>query len=249
MTDAEKQFRIIICDDDPSDANLIASEVDRIMHSASVRVCYSGDDLMTEVRDYDVVLLDIEMPETNGLTVAGKLRRRFKGVVIIFVTAIKDYVFDAFKVDAFRYLVKPIDRQELTEVLFAATERREENIRNSLPVAKSGQPIAEQGHLLVTSGGQHIAVAFSDLVYAEIFNRIVILHLVNGDSIEYYGKISDLEKLAGSDFYRCHRSYLVNLGFIKRYDSDQIILSEGIVAIAKSKYSDFVKHYMEYLKK
>ena len=249
MGDDKKSFQILVCDDDKNDALTIASEVESILQKNIARVFLSWEEMMDAVRDHDIVLLDIEMPGADGLTVARKLRHRAKGVVIIFVTAIGDYVFDAFTVDAFRYLVKPVDRQKLAEVIFAAIKRREDDIRNSFPELRSGQPIAESGHLLVTSGGQHIAVAFSDLVYAEIYNRIVILHLENGDDIEYYGKISDLEKLAGNGFFRCHRSYLINLGYIRRYDSEKITLQRGTVSVAKAKYADFVKRYMEFLKK
>lgn len=249
MKTENKDFQILICDDDISDARIVASEAESIIKDSVIRVCLSGAELFDQVRDYDIVLLDIEMPELDGLTVARKIRRKAKGVVIIFVTAIRDYVFDAFKVDAFRYLIKPIERKELTEVLFAAIERRNDNVKNALPAVRSGEPVAQRGHLLVTSGGQHIAVALSDIIYAEIYNRIIILHMVNGDNIEYYGRISDLEKLVGNDFYRCHRSYLINYRFIRRYDSESITMQCGKVTIAKSKYPDFVKGYMAYLKK
>lgn len=250
MTKNSALLRVVICDDEASAALELAAKVARVMPKADIATYNSGEELLSKCNDYDIVLLDIEMPKTDGMTVAKRLRREHTGIVIIFVTAIKDYVFEAFTVDAFRYLVKPVRGADLAEVLYAAEERRNELIKSALPPIHSGQlPAVESGHLLVTSGGQHITVAFDKIAYAEVYNRIVILHLSDGERIEYYGRMSDLEKLAGKDFFRCHRSYLVHFSYVVRYDALSITLTAGTAAMSKKKYPEFVRRYMEYLKK
>ena len=99
--------------------------------------------------------------------------------------------------------------------------------------------------LLITRGGEHITVNLGELVYAEVFERKVILHTVDAD-IEYYGKMKELEEKAGDDFYRTHRSFLVNFGYIRKYDATTVYLERGQALMAKQNYQSFVKSYFGY---
>lgn len=78
-----------------------------------------------------------------------------------------------------------------------------------------------------------------------MFNRKVIIHTVNGDT-EYYGNLSNLEKKAGEDFFRTHRSYLIHFRFVHRYDAASVTMEKGTVLIAKQNYPEFVKQYLKY---
>lgn len=99
--------------------------------------------------------------------------------------------------------------------------------------------------LLVQTGGQHIFVRLEEIVYAEVFNRKIMLHTLDGD-IEYYGKMKELEEKAGENFYRPHRAYLVNLAFVRKYDAATIYLEKGQALMAKQNYPEFVKRYLRY---
>ena len=127
----------------------------------------------------------------------------------------------------------------LREVLSKATEPLAERQSKEAPDAKKAPD------LIVTTGGKHIAVKFSDIVYAEVFNRKVMLHTMDAD-IEYYGKLGELKKQAGEEFYRPHRAYLVNFAFIRKYDATTIYLEKGQALMAKQNYQDFVKCYLRY---
>lgn len=83
------------------------------------------------------------------------------------------------------------------------------------------------------------------IVYAEVFNRKVVIHKLD-DEIEYYGKMSDLEAVAGDSFFRPHRAYLVNFKYVEKYDATTIYLEKGSALMAKQNYPDFVKKYMKY---
>ena len=87
--------------------------------------------------------------------------------------------------------------------------------------------------------------AVEDIVYAEVFNRKVVIHKLD-DEIEYYGKMSDLEAVAGDSFFRPHRAYLVNFKYVEKYDATTIYLEKGTALMAKQNYPDFVKKYMKY---
>lgn len=103
----------------------------------------------------------------------------------------------------------------------------------------------EMPSLMVTTGGKHVAVNLEDIVYAEVFDRKVILHTMDAD-IEYYGKMKELEEKAGDEFYRTHRSFLVNFDFIRKYDATTVYLEKGQAHMARQNYREFVKQYLRY---
>ena len=226
-------MRIAICDDEEEVRAMLAEKVRRLYPAAELALYSSGGELLMAPPP-DIVLLDIQMPGPNGMDTAKLLRQNAKDAAIIFVTALEDYVFEAFDVGALHYLVKPFDGRKLTEVLARAVRQWKDRQRQT-----------EKPTLMVTRAGEHIAVPIEDIVYAEVFNRKVILHTLDSD-IEYYGKMKELEKKAGCDFYRPHRAYLVNFRFIRRYDAATIYLEKGQALMAKQNYQDFVKSYLRY---
>ncbi len=100
--------------------------------------------------------------------------------------------------------------------------------------------------ILVRQGSVSAAVAVSSIVYAEVFNRKVTLHTVNGD-LEYYGKLTELSEQVGDGFYRTHRAYLVNLDYVEKYDGTTIWLEQGTAPVSKKQFAGFVKQYMHYI--
>ena len=146
-------------------------------------------------------------------------------------------MFQAFDVGAFHYIVKPIDDIKFKEVLHRAIEEwNAKKLTNQEP---------EEKYLMINNGGVHIKVTIDDIVYAEVFNRKVVIHKLN-ETIEYYGKMSDLENVAGNSFFRPHRAYLINFKYVEKYDATTIYLEKGTALMAKQKYPEFVKKYMKY---
>ena len=180
------------------------------------------------------------MPGRNGMETARELRKKGKKMMIIFVTAMEEYVFQAFDVGAFNYLVKPIDDGKLTAVLHRAVE---EWSTRSMEVQEP-----EEKYLMINNGGVHIKVRLEDILYAEVFNRKVVIHKKN-ERIEYYGKMSELEALTGDSFFRPHRAYLINFKYVEKYDASTIYLEKGSVLMAKRRFPEFVKKYMKYIQR
>ena len=232
-------MKIGICDDEKDIREMLRDKVRSLYPDSAILMYTSGEELLAGELP-DVLLLDIQMQGKSGIETAEELRRIDRQLIIIFVTAIEDYVFQAFDVAAFHYLVKPFSDEKFSEVLQKAAMQYAD--RKNL---ESGYTKKEKPNLLITSKGKHITVNFEDIVYAEVFDRKVIIHTLNED-IEYYGKLKDLEKKAGDDFYRPHRAYLVNFNFIRKYDAVTIYLEKGQVLIAKQNYQDFVKSYLRY---
>ena len=232
-------MKIGICDDEKEIRELLQNKVKSLYPSADILLYTSGEELLAGELP-DILLLDIQMQGKSGLETAKELRLIDRQLIIIFVTAIEDYVFQAFDVDAFHYLVKPFSDEKFSEVLRKAAMQFTD--RKNL---ESGYTKKEKPNLLITTGGKHITINLEDIVYAEVFNRKVIIHTMN-ENIEYYGKLKVLEEKAGDNFYRPHRAYLVNLEHVEKYDAANIYLTKGSVLMAKQKFPEFVKRYLKY---
>ena len=226
-------MQIAVCDDEKEIRALFTQQIRKLYPGAGLLLYESGEELLLSDEEPDILLLDIQMPGKNGMETAKELRRKNKQVIIIFVTALDDFVFEAFDVGAFHYLVKPFDDRKFAEVLHNATEQSKNRKKPEMP------------SLLINTGGKHITVNLEDLVYAEVFDRKLILHTMDAE-IEYYGKMKELEEKVGNEFFRTHRSYLVNFGFIRKYDATTVYLEKGQALMAKRKYQKFVEQYLRY---
>lgn len=233
-------MQIAICDDEKGIRELIGNKVRHVCPEAEIRLFASGEELLLAGSQADILFLDIQMQGRDGMETARELRKKGKDTLLIFVTAIEDCVFQAFDVGAFHYLVKPIDSQKFEEVLRSAVQQWHSK--------ELGEPRAEEKYVMVTNRGIHSKVLLGDIVYAEVFNRKVVIHKMDSD-IEYYGKMSELENVAGEDFFRTHRAYLVNFKYVEKYDAATIYLEKGTALMAKQKFPDFVKNYMKYNQK
>lgn len=233
-------MRIAVCDDEKEIRDMFAEKIKRLCPEAELALYQSGEELLLADKLPDIVLLDICLPGRDGMETAAELRKKSRESVIIFVSALEDYVFQAFDVGAFHYLVKPFDDRKFEEVLRHAVEQAEDRRRGEPAGGRKGK-----SSLVITAGGKHIAVNPADIVYAEVYDRKVIIHTLDSD-IEYYGKMKELEKMAGEEFYRPHRAYLVNFNFIRKYDASTIWLERGQALMAKQNYRDFVQCYLRY---
>lgn len=197
----------------------------------------SGRTLFLSGKSYDIVFLDICLEKESGIAVAGKIREISENTVLIFVTGTKDYVFQAFDVAAFHYLLKPLDPQKFAQVFSRAVKeagKRGKEEATEIFVAKTRKrtcPIPKSGIYYVESRGKK----------AEIHT--------DRETVELYASLNSLEAELGAGFYRSHRGYLVNLAHVSEYRHDSILLDNGeTVYLAKEKYQEFVKAYMRYLK-
>lgn len=229
-------MQIAICDDDVKMQEILKTMLNRICRDNGIPcqiLCYSSGEEMLDAEEPEILFLDIQMPGKDGMEIAEELRRRQWDTILIFVTALPEYVYEAFDVGAFHYLVKPFQEEKLRKVFFKALGQYGKRERQAV--------------VLIKQGGISTAVPVENIIYAEVFNRKITLHTTDG-TLEYYGKLTELSQQVGDSFYRTHRAYLVNLKYVEKYDAATIWLEQGTALVSKKQFPGFVKQYMHYIK-
>lgn len=229
-------MNIAICDDEKIILEKIKSLVEKEKPDGHIESFVTGEELLASETNFDVIFLDIQMDGMNGIEAARALRRRHEDTVLIFVTAIREYVFEAFDVAAFHYLLKPIEERKFMAVFERAQREAEKQKRRGLE------------SVFIKAGSRNITLSQSRILYIENRAKKLAIHTAT-EVLEIYAAMRALEEQLGRSFYRCHRGYLVNMAYIAEYGKDSITLNNGErIYLAKEKYNEFVKAYMRYLR-
>ena len=120
-------MRIAICDDEKEIRDILYQKIKKICSGAEIFLYQSGRELLSSDTPPDICLLDIQMSDPNGMETAKEFRKTNKKAILFFVTALDNYVFDAFDVGAFHYLLKPFDDAKFDEVIKSALIQYHEN--------------------------------------------------------------------------------------------------------------------------
>lgn len=235
-------IKIAICDDEPNTRTYLSSLIKAQPCPCEIVEYASSDDFLADYQEIDLLFLDIELdPDClDGMALARKIREKTLGTqpVIIFVTGYERYVFDAFDVGAFQYLLKPVDEEKFAQVFARAVER-----------IMSRREHPQRGPVLtLQSASTSKTIPLDSIYYIESSDHKVVLHLKDG-VFSYYAKIRDLELELQNRFFRIHKGYLVNLSYIDGYSKTEVTLTSGEkLLLSKYKYQDFVKAYLHFLK-
>ena len=230
-------IEIAVCDDEEIIIERITDLIKKQNTDCHIESFQAGNELLAAKRRFDLIFLDIQMDGINGIETAKAVREYDRKAVIIFVTAVKEYVFEAFDVGAFHYLLKPIGEEKFAEVFEnAVREVRERQIQKETPT------------LFIKTKNKSYTFNQSEIIFIESMSRKAAIHTAK-NTLEVYAVMNELQQELGNSFYRCHRGYLVNMDHIAEYSSDMIEMDNGErVYLAKEKYQEFVKEYMRYLR-
>ena len=231
-------IRIAICDDEKHMSDHIramASDFFRKKNSEiQLRTFLSGEELLNYDGQIDILFLDIQMNGVDGLETARKLRAgKFRGF-LIFITVLKEMVFQSFEVQAYDYLVKPVDEKQFGKTM----ERLYASMQN-----------ASEDSLLVQQGYEGRIVPKDEIVFFEVIDRKIYLNLASGEIIDYYERIENLETKLDGHFFRCHRSYLINLKHLKGYKNGTAYMDNGKeVPVSRLRSKEFSSVVLQYMK-
>ncbi|HHY59859.1 MAG TPA: response regulator transcription factor [Clostridia bacterium] len=167
---------------------------------------------LIEALDYAVLFLDIDMPGFTGLELAQKIKERDKAPLVVFITAHEEFALDAFAVDAVDYLLKPIDPARLAKTVQKIQEIM--SLRSSTPKNHEAERKTGSAHLgliPVEFQGKTILLAEENIVYVHASNDYTYIKTARERYLTRF-TLKELEQRLNPDqFYRCHRSYLVNI--------------------------------------
>ncbi|MGN0458161.1 MAG: LytR/AlgR family response regulator transcription factor [Eubacterium sp.] len=231
-------MKIAICDDDSVQLKYINSLAEKWSsisgEKAIISLFTNADKLLFDYTPgcFDVLLLDIQMEGENGISLAKRIRGFNDNASIIFITAVSDYVFDGYDVGAIQYLLKPVDEAKLFECLNTALKKAPDKKR-----------------IILESEQSSTAVTIDDIIYLEAFSHKTKVVLINKEFFTNES-ISSIEKRLGSDFYKCHRSYIVNIkhiNSIKKYDA---VTDNGLsVPVSRRLYNDFNNAFITFYRR
>lgn len=234
-------IKIAICDDEKNIRTYLSSLIRKQKRECEIIEYASADEYLSDTKEYDLLFLDIELnssaSDIDGMNMAKQIRKRgfIKQPIIIFVTGFEKYVYDAFDVGAFQYLLKPVDEEKFANVFNRAVEQ----------ILSDAEK--QKKKLVIQYANASMTIPLEDIYYIESQNHKVIIHTKNEEP-EYYAKIGDLEKELQGQFFRIHKGYLVNLSYVDEYNKTEMVLTNGDkLLISKYKYSDFVKAYLRYM--
>lgn len=182
----------------------------------------------------DLLLLDIEMRGINGMELAKRLRSNGDMLPIVFITGYSDYISEGYDVEALHYLLKPVSKEKLFAVLDKYVEKRS---------VKADELLIE-----TTDGATHISV--DRITYIEAFGRKTAVHLSDNTVIDCTMNISKFSAMQVNGFVSSHRSYIVNLRYVRSIGKTEIALDNGtIIPLSRRLYKDVNEKFIQFYTK
>lgn len=231
--------KIVLCEDELSQQKSIKGYIEKIFESRNeeydLLIYGNGENL---IKDYpenvDIFLLDIQLEEIDGMNLARKIRNMYdKNVEIIFTTSLIDYVQEGYEVRAYRYLLKPIKLDDLERHLISCFNEIERN---------------KGKELILSSKTEIFKINTADIYYIEVLKREITIHTKTSEHSINMTMDSIESKINQKNFYRCHKSYLVNLdyvGNVKQYVA--IMENKEEVPVSRYRFKEFKNVYLESL--
>lgn len=238
--------RIAICDDEAAEAALVKTYITEYTakkeHPSDISIdTYTSSVELSENicfgKEYDFYILDILMPDLNGIQLADQIRGKQNRAVIIFLSSSDDFFPQAFDVYAFQYQIKPLNKEKFYEILDRAFSLFAKETRHFLFSAKEG----------------NVRIPYSQITYVELADRMVTIYLSDGRSEQsayLRGSFEELMEplLKNKHFLQPHKSFIVNLSYVRRLDAQSFELMNGkSIPVSRKRSSDIKRAYTDYL--
>ncbi len=210
-------LRVLIADDDMAMRTIMRKIVGKVEGFVLVAEAADGQTALELVESLkpNVVFLDVEMPEMNGVACARAIQDLDPNIMIIFATAYEGYMGDAFEVYAFDYLMKPFKVERVIQTLERARERLMMRI---VPPMKPNvaAPKATGGRMMLRHREGVTFVDYEDILLVQREERSTVIYTLDGERFVTSDSLSEMEERLPKDvFFRCHKSYIINLNHIK----------------------------------
>lgn len=200
----------------------------------------SGRELLEAFENqwFDLYFLDVCLPDIDGMEIGRRIRRKDQEAVLVYVTVSRDYAFEAFGVQAFQYLQKPVDSRALFRILDTVVDMVEQKHTSRICIrTKEGL----------------VNVNISDIMYVENIARCAVYVLKNGVQVTGLCNRSSFEKSVNllkehAAFVQPHKSYFVNMNFIRSFCQRSLELDDGTqIAVSRKRFVDTKKEYLNFM--
>lgn len=227
-------LKISICDDDSTQIQGLRGLLIEWNSKVQIIAYSSAEQFMFDYSDNpcDLLLLDIEMGDMNGMELAKTLRAKGDMLPIIFITGFSEYMGDGYDVEALHYLIKPVNKDKLFAVLDRYADRHKPDSRIILP-----------------SGDESVLVAAEDIVYLEAFGKKTQLTMKDGKDIVCTCGLNAVSEKLGNGFVSCHRSYIVNISYISSISKTEVTMDSGKkIPLSRRSYDSVNRAFIDYYK-
>lgn len=231
-------MKIAICDDEEMFSSQLKEYLESYYKSMDLIIdkFKSGEEFLKRYTNmncgYDIIFLDIEMKQIDGIETAKKLRELNNDIIIIFLTSHLEFAPEGYEVNAFRFLIKPIQKEKLKNALLDVQYQIDRNKK-----------------ILIKDKDREVLLKYTDIVYIEAQNVNIKICTMNEKFLIRKTLREIEEELKGPTFFKCHRSYIVNLDFVIDYDNKIITMeNKEKISLSRNKYSDFKNSMITYLR-
>lgn len=244
-------YHVVLCDDEPNQLKALKGLLERVSFELDASLTTTAFALPSKLTTYlethpdvasqtDLFLLDVEMPGIDGITLARTIRHRLPNASIVFITGYREYAADAYELEAFNYIMKPVTYERFAKVITEALRKRHQQTQ-----------VQDSPCVTIEKKEGSLRVPYSDILYFEKTLRKI--RLITTDSAhEFYGSFKDLRnQLDMGQFVQCHQSFIVNISKVEGYSQqvlslraskDQLPVSKGLVKPVKTAMA---KHLFE----
>lgn len=231
-------IKIAVCDDEKIFVDHVMNFLEKIKKNISSDIIFksytSAFELLNNIEQFNLLFLDVEMPEMNGFDVAKEIRQRDVDCEIVFLTSSKELGYKGYEVRAKNYLIKPIKYNSLLDII--SSEIEDTNKKKTDMV------------IFTIDGSKLKSVNISDIVFVEAKGRKCLVKCAQGE-FDINERLKDVkEKLEKYTVLSPHRSYLINCWKINDYNISEVIMNDGcIIPMSRLKYKSFREDYYRFL--
>lgn len=230
-------LKIAVCDDE----KVITGQIESMLLTlcgqegiaVDIEVFYDGSTLERSIQEgarYDLLYLDIQMKDENGITAAGNIRKSDENMLIIFVSGYDKYLMDLFRLDVFAFIRKPIDKGYFSDTFMEAHRKI----------------CSKKFYFTFRYKSEEFKIPCSEILYFESAGRQIKVNLYDGNTETFNGKLSE----GKVPFLRIHQSYLVNYHLIKSRTKSQVTLVNGMkLTISEDRQKNFSREYARLLER
>lgn len=205
------ELQAAVCEDSKEDRDRLLACIRTAGVPVHCDIFPDGGKFLAQFRAdrYDLIFMDIFMEGPSGVETVTRIRDIDPGVLIAFVTSSTDHALEGYRLNVVKYIEKPVSEKPVREFLEMARARQ-----YSLP------------HLMLKISGTAVSVPFRRILYAEQKAHALLLHLTDGSILQANERLDEAEPyFDGRNFFRCHKSYLVNLAYVRNFDQNLMVFT------------------------